>query len=103
MQRLAGRRRQVWRRGFFHHLLVAALQRAIALAERYHPPLAVAENLYLDVARPIDETFDKGAGVAEELFSQPFDAVVGVAQRRLVVTARQADATTAGGAFSITG
>ncbi len=89
----------MWRRGFLHHFLVAALQRAVALAERRHPPLAVAENLHLDVTRPIDEAFDKGAGVAEELLSQPFDAVVRLAQRRLVVTARQADAAAAGGAF----
>ena len=38
-------------RGFLDHLLVAALQRAIAFAEGDDAALAVAENLHFDVAR----------------------------------------------------
>jgi hypothetical protein len=37
--------------GFFQHLLVAALQRAVALAQMDGVALAVAEDLDLDVAR----------------------------------------------------
>ncbi len=39
------------RRGFLEHLLVAALERAVALAEVDRVALAVAEHLELDVAR----------------------------------------------------
>ena len=48
-------RRQVGRRRLLDHLLVAPLQRAVALAEREHAARAVAEDLHLDVAGAHDE------------------------------------------------
>jgi len=42
------------RRGFLDELLVAALDRAIALAQLDHASCAIAENLYLDVASAHD-------------------------------------------------
>jgi hypothetical protein len=37
--------------GLLEHLLVAALQRAVALAQMHRAALAVAEDLHLDMAR----------------------------------------------------
>src|SRR6185312_1977473 len=45
-------------------LLVPALDRALALAER-HRPLAVGEHLHLDVARAGDVALEVDVGVAE--------------------------------------
>src|SRR3978361_2391396 len=55
------------RRGgaFFPDLLVAALQRAIALAEMDRPALAVAKNLDLDVPRLLQILFEVDGIVAE--------------------------------------
>ena len=54
------------RRGrFLDHLLVAALERALALAERDHVAVLVAEHLDLDVARPHQELLDVHRVVAE--------------------------------------
>jgi len=45
---------QVRGRGLLDDLLVAPLQRAVALAERHHRARAVAEDLHLDVARAVE-------------------------------------------------
>src|SRR5262249_27724336 len=42
------------RRRLFEHLLVAALDRAVALAESGHSAVAVGEELNLDVPRPLE-------------------------------------------------
>src|SRR3954471_17231056 len=42
------------RRRLFEHLLVAALDRAVALAERGDVAVLVGEELDLDVARPLE-------------------------------------------------
>jgi hypothetical protein len=44
--------------GFLEHLLVAALQRTIALAQMHGAALAVAEDLHLDMARPPEVFLD---------------------------------------------
>ena len=54
------------RRRLLDDLLVAALQRALALAEVDEVAVAVAEDLHLDVARPLDELLDVDAVVGEE-------------------------------------
>src|SRR5690606_13953714 len=46
-------------------LLVAALHRAVALAEVNHATLPVAEQLDLDVARVRDVAFEIDAGIAK--------------------------------------
>ncbi len=56
---------QVWRRRFLDHLLIAPLQRTIALAQRNDAALAVAEDLHLDVARRRDETLEVKPRIAE--------------------------------------
>ena len=99
VQAFAGGLRQVRRRGFFDHLLVAPLQRAVALAEGCNAAGTVAENLYFYVARLIDETLEKHPGIAEELLAHALDAFIGAFQRRGVAAAGQADAATACGSL----
>ncbi len=57
--------RQVRGGRLLQDLLVAALQRAVALAERHDPAPPVAEDLHLDVARVGDEALEEDARVAE--------------------------------------
>src|SRR5271169_1781252 len=45
-------------RSFLEDLLMGALQGAVALAEVNHPALAIAENLDLDVPRPLEPAFE---------------------------------------------
>ena len=63
--RLAHFGRDEGRRRFLDHLLVAALDRAFALAEVEDVAVLVAEHLDLDVARLLDELLDEDAVVAE--------------------------------------
>ena len=56
---------EVRRWGHLHHLLVAALHRAIALEQVHQPPVHVAEELDLDVPRVLDELLDKHLRAAE--------------------------------------
>ena len=66
---LAHRRAQLrahaGRRRLLDHLLVAALQRAVALVEMDGVAVAVGEHLHLDVARRGDVFLDQHARVAE--------------------------------------
>ncbi len=87
------------RRGFLHHFLIAALERAIAFAERHDPALAVAENLYFDMARARDETFEKEARVAKARPCGALDALEFFAQGFRAFAKLHADAAAAGGAF----
>src|SRR3546814_1158080 len=59
------RRRHERRRRFLDHLLVAALDRAFALAEIDDVAVLVAEHLDFDMARVFDELFDEHAVIAE--------------------------------------
>src|SRR5205085_7612951 len=52
-------------RRLFDHLLVTALDRAVALAEMDEVAVAVAEHLDLDVARPDDRLLEIDGVVAE--------------------------------------
>jgi hypothetical protein len=70
--------------GFLEHLLVAALQRAVALAEMDGIAVAVAEHLELDVARIAEIFFHVDGRVAERrlrlaarLLHQRFELVLG--------------------------
>ena len=57
----------VERRGrrLLEHLLVTALDRALALAEREHGAVRVGEQLDLDVARPLEVALEEDRVVAE--------------------------------------
>src|SRR3546814_19653191 len=60
------RRRHERRRRFLDHLLVAALDRAFALAEIDDVAVLVAAHLDFDMARVFDEIFDEHAVFAED-------------------------------------
>ena len=62
---------QIWCRGFFDHLLVAALQGTITLAEYQHPTLAVTKHLHLNVPRVQDVALDKHTGLGKIGLRQP--------------------------------
>src|SRR3989304_3437127 len=53
------------RRRFLDHLLMAALQRAVALAEVDPAAVAVEEELHLDVARPIEVALEDDSLIVE--------------------------------------
>src|SRR5258708_40039125 len=53
------------RRALFHDLLVPPLQRALALTQMNEVAVTVAEPLYLDVARLLDELVDVDGGDAD--------------------------------------
>ena len=57
--------RETRRRRLLQHLLVPALQRAVAAAEPERAALPVGENLDLDMARPAEELLDVDLGIAE--------------------------------------
>ena len=67
--RVADRRAELVRhhgtRRFLDELLVAALQRALALAERPDLPVLIGERLKLDVLRLLDETLEVELGIFE--------------------------------------
>ena len=58
-------RRHARRRGLLDHLLVAPLQRAVALEQVHDVAVGVAEHLHLDVAGPVDHLLQQDAGIAE--------------------------------------
>src|SRR5205807_9687547 len=59
----------LWRRGLLDQLLVAALDRAVALAQVDDVPVAVGEHLHLDVARVLEVALEVDGGVREELLA----------------------------------
>src|SRR5207244_3246495 len=65
------RRRQVRRAGRLDELLMAALERALALVKVDGRPLAVAEHLDLDVARAIEVALDVDVAPAERGLGTP--------------------------------
>ena len=60
---------QMGSRALLDHLLVAALGRAVALADGDHLSLAVTEDLHLDMAGIADKFFQEDAAVAEVVFA----------------------------------
>src|SRR6185369_7305980 len=66
-------RRQARRRRLLDDLLIAALHRAVALAERQHAAAPVAEDLHLDVARRLDPTLDEQARLLEVAAAEALD------------------------------
>ena len=95
----AGLQRQARCRGFLDDFLVAALQRAIALAKRQHPAIAQAEYLHFDMAGGGDETLEIDAGVAKTRRCHSLHRRETGGQRRFVVAKLHADAAAARRAF----
>ena len=65
-------------RGLLDHLLVAALDRAVALAEVDHVAVRVGEHLDLDVARVLEVALDVDPVVGEELLAFARGALEGL-------------------------
>ena len=68
------------RRRLLDQLLVAALQRAVALAEVDHVAVLVGQHLHLDVTGVGQVALEVDGGVAEELLALPGRALEGVLQ-----------------------
>ena len=65
------------RRRYFHYLLKAALNRAVALVQVNDVAVFVAEYLYLDVFGSFDKFFEKDAVVGKVVGAQALDAIEG--------------------------
>jgi hypothetical protein len=70
------------RRRFLDHLLVAALERAVALEQVDDIAVAVAEHLDLDMARPLDIFLDQHPVVAERRSGLPLAALAACRRSR---------------------
>ncbi len=98
-QRVPGRGGQQRRGRLLNHLLVTALERAVAFAKRHHMASAIAEHLHLDVARARHIAFEEDAAIAEVAGAQPRDRGEALADVRLAGAHRHANAASAGGCF----
>ena len=78
----AGRRVDEGRGRFLDDLLVAALHRAFALEQVHAAAMRVAEDLHLDVARPLEEALEHEAAVAECAFGLAARAADRLVERR---------------------
>ena len=74
------------RRGgrLFNHLLIPPLQRAIALAEMEHAPVAETQDLHFDVASALDVALDIERSVAESFLGLDRGPLEPVGQRARV-------------------
>src|SRR5437867_52862 len=90
------RRRQIRRGGLLDELLMAALDRALALVKVDGRQLAVAEHLDLDVARAIEVALDVDVAPAERGLGTPGRRRERRRQVLGLVHPRHADAATAG-------
>ena len=88
--RLARRVGDEGRRSFLDHLLVAPLDRALALVQIDHVAVRIAQHLDLDVARLLDELLDEHSVVAEAVAC--FVAARGKALEGLLVVEGHAQA-----------
>ena len=70
--------RQVRCRCFFQHLLVAALHRAVANAQRDHLALAITKYLHFQMAGALNVFFDEHTRIAEVVLPQAFNCVEGI-------------------------
>jgi hypothetical protein len=87
---LAGGIRDEGRWRLFDHLLVAALDGALALVQIDHIAVAVAQHLDLDVARLLHEFFDEDAVIAKAVAG--FVLAAGKAFKCFLVVERHAQA-----------
>ena len=94
--RLAPRRVHVGRRRLLDHLLVAALDRAVALEQVEAVAVAVGEDLDLDVARPRQVLLDQHVVVGERGLGLALGAGQGVGELRRLLDHAHALAAAAG-------
>ena len=84
------------RRALLDHLLMAALDRALAFAQVDHVAVTVAEQLDFDVAGALDQAFDVDLGAAEGALGFARGVAEGGFQVALAVHAAHAFAAAAG-------
>jgi len=84
---------------FLHDLLVAALQRAIALTEVHDAAVLVAEDLELNVVGIDDELLDVNGTVTESFFGLHASSVVALNEAALVAGDAHAATSTTGDGF----
>src|ERR1019366_9548624 len=94
-QPFARHRQEARGRGLFDHLLVSALDGAIALAEDDDVAMPVAEDLHFDVARALDELLEVGARLAEVRLAEALDRLEGVREFGRAAAYAEADAPAA--------
>ena len=97
VQLAAQRRRQPGGRGLLDDLLVAALKRAVPVAEHHDLPGPVAEDLDLHVPGLPHQPLEEDAGGGEVGSGEPLDPGERVGHLALVVTGQHADAAPAAG------
>ena len=90
---------EIGRGRFLDHLLVAALGRTVALAQRDDIAIAVAENLHLDMARAGDIFFEKETAILEVRQREAAHCLVEARQLLRRMAELQADAAAARRAF----
>ena len=83
--------------GHLHHLLVAALQGAVPLAQVHHVAILVAQDLDLDVLGFHDELLDEDVVIAESLLGLALDQLKGGLHLLWRVAAAHAPAAAAPG------
>src|SRR4029079_1950879 len=90
--------RKIWRWRFLDDFLVAALGRAVTLAERDDVALAVAKDLHLDMPTALDIFLNKDAGVLEIIAGKALDALEHGSDLVGTADELEADSSPAGGA-----
>src|SRR5258708_6767694 len=90
---------QSGRRSLFDDFLIAALRGTIALTQRHDSARAIAEDLHLDVPRPLDILLEKYSAPAEVLGRKPFHGAEGIGELRFATDELHSDAAAAGGAL----
>ena len=76
--------RQPRRRRLFHHFLIPPLHRAITLAQRQHPPLAIAKKLHLHMPATLNEPLQKHRARPETPLAQSHHRLKLAPQLRLI-------------------
>ena len=95
-QRLAQGRVDIRRRCDLDHLLVAALDRAVALEQVHRVAPGIGEDLHLDMPRPAYRLLDEHRRVAECSFRLPHGRTERLSQHGRIIDPTHAATTAAG-------
>jgi hypothetical protein len=93
---LAKIRRYHRRRALFDHFLMAPLYRALAFEQVHHMTVIIGENLYLDVPRPFEKSFDVQRAIAKGGYRFPPGCAGRLTDFGVIVDTSHALATAAG-------
>src|SRR5690606_41682399 len=79
---------------FFHDLLITALQRTVAFAQRYYLSLPISKNLNFDMTGFIHKAFQKHPCIFKELLAQTFYTFISLLKCLGIITTSQANSAT---------